>query len=294
MIRAIHREIPNGRYDGDMATAVVLSLLAATCYGVASALQHQAAEEQPPELALRADLLLRLARRPRWLLGNVLDVAGYAFQLLALRKGPLTLVEPLLVVSLLVAFPVAARLGHRRISATETGVATAVAAGLGLFLAVARPSPGGSQASTTGLIALTVVAAVVVGGSVLLSRGADRSRAGVLLAAGGGVAFGYMAAATSLGWRVLDRGFLHIFTSWELYAVVVSGVAGILLTQTAYSSGVLRLSLPTLTVVQPVAAVAIGLLLFGERIDSGGLAPLWEALGLVVMTVGVYVLARLE
>jgi len=54
----------------------------------------------------------------------------------------------------------------------------------------------------------------------------------------------------------------------------------------------LRLSLPTLTVAQPLVAVAIGLGLFGERVDSRGLSPVFEVIGLVFVTVGVFLLAR--
>jgi len=39
-------------------------------------------------------------------------------------------------------------------------------------------------------------------------------------------------------------------------------------------------------------AVAIGLGFFGEHIRTGGLAPLFEVLGLVLVTVGVFLLAR--
>lgn len=273
---------------------MVLALCGAACYGVASVLQHQAAETQPPELTMRAGLIIRLARNPRWLLGNGLDVAGFACQLLALRNGPLTLVEPLLVASLLFAFPAAALVHRQRVSIAELGTAAVVAAGLALFLAVARPSQAAPAAPASGLVALSVVIAAAVGASILVARWSTRSRAGLLLATGGGIAFGYMAAVTSLTWRVLTHGVLHALGSWEPYAVAVSGVAGILLTQSAFGSGVLRLSLPTLTVVQPLVAILIGLLLLGERIDSHGLDTLWEVLGLAVMAFGVFTLARPE
>lgn len=277
-----------------MTAVVVLALLGAACYGIASVLQHQATETQPPELAMQAGLVVRLAHQPRWLFGNLLDVAGFAFQLLALRKGPLTLVEPLLVASLLFAFPVAALLRRRRVSVAELAAAAVVAGGLGLFLAVAQPDRDHPAAPAAGLAVLTVVAAVAVAVSVLAARRSTRSRAGLLLAVGAGIAYGYMAATTSLTWRVLTHGVLHALGSWEPYAVAVSGVTGVLLTQAAFGSGVLRLSLPTLTVVQPLVAILIGLLLLGERIDSHGLAPLWEVLGLVAMVVGVFALAQPE
>jgi drug/metabolite transporter (DMT)-like permease len=278
-----------------MTAVVMLALLGAACYGVASVLQHQATETQTPELvAMQAGAFVQLARHPRWLLGNALDVAGFTFQLLALRRGPLTLVEPLLVASLLFAFPVGALVHHRKVSMNELIAAAVVAAGLGLFLAIARPGPSNPTPQAAGLVALTVLTAAAVGTSVLAARRSARNRAGLLLAGGGGIAFGYMAATTSLTWRVLDHGVLHALASWEPYAVVVSGVGGILLTQSAFAAGVLRLSLPTLTVVQPLVAIAIGLLLLGERINSHGVAPLWEALGLATVVVGIFALAQPE
>ena len=277
-----------------MVTVVVLALLSAACYGVASVLQHQATEAEPPELAMRAGAVVRLARHPRWLFGNLLDLAGFAFQLLALRHGPLTLVEPLLVASLLFAFPVAALIRRHRVSVAELAAAGVVGSGLALFLGVARPGRGGTAPATADLVGLTLVTAAAIALSVVAAGRSSRPRAGLLLAGAAGMAFGYMAATTSLGWRVLDHGVLHALSSWEPYAVAASGLLGVVLTQSAFGSGVLRLSLPTLTVVQPLVAIAIGLLLLGERIDSRGLAPLFEVLGLAAMVAGVFALARPE
>jgi drug/metabolite transporter (DMT)-like permease len=55
---------------------------------------------------------------------------------------------------------------------------------------------------------------------------------------------------------------------------------------------VLRLSLPTLTIAQPLVALVIGIGFFGERVNARGVAPALEALGIVMMTFGVYSLAR--
>jgi drug/metabolite transporter (DMT)-like permease len=76
------------------------------------------------------------------------------------------------------------------------------------------------------------------------------------------------------------------------YALVIGAVASLVFTQSAFHAGELRLSLPTLTVAQPLVAGAIGLGLFGEHIDSRGWAPVLEVLGLAVVTLGVVVLAR--
>ncbi len=277
-----------------MTAVVLLALASAASYGVASVLQHQAAEHQGEELALSAGLAVRLVRSPRWLLGNVGDVVGFVLQLLALRHGPVTLVEPLLVTSLVFAFPVAALVRHQRVPWAEPAAAVVVTAGLALFLAVARPGPGRGHVPTGELVALVAATAVVVGALVLLARGAERRRAGLLLAVAGGVSFGTMAASVSITWHTIDAGVVHALATFGPYAVAVTGVAGIVLTQAAFSAGVLRLTLPTLTVVQPLVAVAIGVGVLTEKVSTAGLDPLWEVLGLAVMVVGVYALAQPE
>jgi hypothetical protein len=273
---------------------VVLALLSAACYGVAAVLQHQATETQPPELSMRLGLVVELVRNPRWLFGNVVDVAGFAFQLLALRAGPLTLVEPLLVTSLLFAFPVSAWLGHRRVSSSETLSAAVVAGGLSLFLWIARPVPGHVEASTVALVTMTVVVVGVAGTLALIAWKVARSVSGLLLAAAAGFAFGYMASAASMSWQEITHGAVSALTSWAPYGLVVSGIAGILLTQSAFHSGHLRLSLPMMTVVQPVVAIVIGIFVFGEHIATRGASPAIEILGLAVMVGGVFALARPE
>jgi hypothetical protein len=125
-----------------LVSIVLLSLASAASYGMAAVLQHRAAVSEPQQQTMQAGLLVRLARRPGWLIGNALDGAGYVFQFLALRRGSLLLVEPLLVLSLVFALPVAAWLDHRRISAAELAPTGVIASGLALFLGFARPGIG--------------------------------------------------------------------------------------------------------------------------------------------------------
>jgi len=275
-----------------LVSIVLLSLASAASYGMAAALQHQAAMREPPELSLRAGLLMSLARRPLWLVGNALDGVGYLFQFLALRRGSLILVEPLLVLSLVFALPVGAWLEHRRASRADITSTVIIAAGLALFLGTARPGIGHPHASNVAWAILTAAIAVSCGAMVLGARGGSRRRAAVLLAAGSGTAFGYVAAVTERTGHILNAGVVHTLTTWTPYALLVGGVAALLLTQSAFHAGALRLSLPTLTVAQPLVAVAIGLGLFGERVDSRGLSPVFEVIGLVFVTVGVFLLAR--
>jgi len=275
-----------------LVSIIVLSIASAASYGLAAVLQHHATGQEPAELSVRVGLLVRLAHRPMWLVGNLLDGLGYLFQFLALRRGSLLLVEPLLVLSLVFALPVSAWLDHRRISVSDVGSAVIMMAGLAVFLGVAHPGLGDPHASGEAWIFLTVVIAAACGLMVVGSRGGSRRRAAVLLGAGSGTAFGYVAALTERTGHLLDGGVIHALASWEPYALVVGGVGALLLTQSAFHAGALRLSLPTLTVAQPLVAVVIGIVLFGESINSRGPAPGWESLGLAMVVFGVFTLTK--
>src|SRR5882724_7885400 len=100
-------------YSGGLVVAYALA--AAICWASASVLQQRAAASEPDTGSLGPSLIVRLAHHRAWLVGNGADAIAYLFQFLALRRGSLALVQPLLVTSMLFALPVSARLGHRRL-----------------------------------------------------------------------------------------------------------------------------------------------------------------------------------
>jgi hypothetical protein len=281
----IHHHIGRG-----LVTIVVLALLSAASYGIAAVLQHRAAVREPIRAMKQAGLLARLVSRPIWLIGNVLDGVGYLFQFLALRRGSLTLVEPLLVLCLVFALPVAAWLDRRPIVASEWIPAAVVALGLGMFLRAARPGLGHPFASDEAWAILSGVIAAVCAVLVIAAHGASSRISAVLQAAGSGVAFGYVAAVTERTGHLLNGGIVHTLANWEPYALIVAGSAALLLTQGAYNAGSLRLSLPTMTVAQPLVAVAIGLTMFHEGIATSGIALVIETLGIGLVLYGVFAL----
>ena len=286
-VTSFHHHIGSG-----LVTIVLLGLAGAVAYGIAAVLQHDATTKETPDQVMRLGLVARLARQPLWLAGNGLDGVGYVLQFMALRRGSLLLVEPLLVLSLVVALPVAARREHQRISLPALAAAGAIAAGLGLFLGVARPGIGHPHVTAETWIIVSAIVATVCGTTVVLrNRTTSQNRAAVLLATGSGVAFGYAAALTASTGHLLNMGLLHVLTSWQPYALLVAGAVALILTQGAFHAGALRLSLPTLTVAQPLVAIAIGLA-FGEHINTQGLAPVFEILGLALVVVGVFALAQ--
>ena len=266
----------------------------AVLYALASVLQHRGAIAQPDDQSLKVGLLVRLARQPAWLTGLACDGGGYVLQFVALGHGPIIVVQTLLVCGLLFALPIGAAWAGRRLDRGDWIGAFLVCAGLAVFLSVANPASGRSDASTAAWVALLVPVAVLTLVLTAASLGPDARRRAVLLAAATGVAYGAAAALTKTSAHLLGRGLVPLVTSWQPYVLVIFGAGGMLLSQSAFQAGLLEFSLPTMTVVDPIASIAIGAVVFREAISSSPVAIATEVVSLLAMSVGVWLLARFE
>jgi uncharacterized membrane protein len=273
------------------SSVVLASLGAACCYAIAAVLQQSAASDQRSELSLRPALLLVLLRRRRWVVGILASIGGYVFQFLALRRGALELVEPLLVASLVVALPLSAVAEHRRLTNREWAPGVLIVVSLSLFLVTARPGPGTPHAGTAAWIVLGCVTVGALTACIRLAGPSGRRRA-VLLGTGAGLLFGITGALTETTGHLLDHGIVHVLASWTPYALILAGVAALILNQSAFQAGRLEWSLPVMTILEPLTAIVIGEFMFGEHIAGGALARTGEIVGLAGMTLGVFALAR--
>ena len=111
-------------------------------------------------------------------------IAAYVVQAIALYLGNVAFVEPLIAMELVFALPFAVRSEHRRPGWREWLAAASVVAGVGLFLATARPTGGTSNPSdgTWVLLGLPCAGAIVLL-LVAAARPLARRRASLLAAA---------------------------------------------------------------------------------------------------------------
>jgi hypothetical protein len=70
-----------------MDKAVMLAVAASLCTATASVCQRAGARNTGPAAGFDAQLIVRLARQPAWLLGIAAMIGGFVFQLTALRFG---------------------------------------------------------------------------------------------------------------------------------------------------------------------------------------------------------------
>ena len=83
-----------------------------------------------------------------------------------------------------------------------------------------------------------------------------------------------------------------LFTNWPPYCLLGAGIVGLWLMQNAFSAGPLHASLPTIAAGEPVAGIALGIVVFGDRIQvTPGMLAI-EAGGIAALIVGVVLVAR--
>jgi drug/metabolite transporter (DMT)-like permease len=273
------------------ALSVLFALVAAALFAVGTVFEQKGAMQEPGAEALRVGFLLRLIRKPVWLIGVLADALGYAAQAAALGVGRLIVVQPLLVTSVVFALPLGVRMTGQRIGRREIAGAAAVCGGLVVFMLVANPSAG--RADAAGRDWLVAAGAVGVPAALLTLASIGRS-AGVkaaLLGTAAGIIFGFVSALTKSTVDRFDDGLVAVVWNWHVYALIAASLIGFALLQASLQTGALAPSITTSMVFETVAGVAIGISLLGEELHEQVWGLAVSGLALAVILGGVIALA---
>ena len=279
-----------------MIAALLLALACAATFAVSTSVQHHAAEHAPASATGLLSLLGYLARRPLWLLGQVLATLGFVFHALALHAGALAVVQPVVVSGIVWAVPLRSAMNRRWPSWPEVRAVVVVATGLAVFLVASDPTPGddGSRGAESMVLALAGVLLAVAANTMAGIDQAPRRRA-FWFGVTAGVLFGMVAAMLKLALEAFnDGGVTGLLLAWPSYALLLAGAGGVLTNQRAYRTAGLSASMPVLNIVNVLVALTFGLLVFDEVPRHSPLLLVLEAAALTAIGVGLVLLVRLE
>lgn len=263
--------------------AVVLSLFSAAAYAAAAVAQERLASRNP------GAGLLRMLGSGAWWSSVLLNAAAALLHVVALKYGPLTVVQPLGALTLVAAVPLGARIAGRRVRATEWRGTAYTLIGLSAILVVASGSAPENVLSTSEAVTVAAVTAALIG--VLARPG---TRPGLRHASASGFASGVASALTqTVTVAATDRSASLLSVQVIGVAVLVAAFAagGLLLSQSAYRDG-LGAPLAVVTLANPVAAAVIGLSLLGEGLRGGPAGVLLALAGAALAAWGVVLLSR--
>ncbi|MFF5308395.1 DMT family protein [Streptomyces massasporeus] len=263
--------------------AVALSLVSAVAYAAAAVAQERLASRSPGAGTLR------LLGSGAWWWSVGLNASAALLHVVALRYGPLTVVQPLGALTLVAAVPMGARLAGRRVSAVEWKGTALTLLGLGAILVTASGPEPDDALSVPEALAVAGATAALIG---VLSR--PGARPGLRHASASGLASGVASALTqTVTVAATDRSgpVLSVQVIGVALLVAAFAAGGLLLSQTAYRGG-LGGPLAMVTLANPLAAAVVGLSLLGERLQGGPAGVLLALAGAALASWGVVLLSR--
>jgi hypothetical protein len=270
--------------------AVVAALGAALVFGVSSVAEQRLTKRVETRRALSPRILLDLVRQPLWVASIGGTLLGFGLQVVALGFGPLALVQPILVFDLIFAVLINAHL--RRVWDLQLllGVA-ACAAGIGGFLAIARPSDGKTNVGFFIILPLAAGLAGGVAGCLAAARRSETLRP-LALALATGINYGVAAFLVKM---VVGRGFPGLLTDWPIYALAIVGPVGFILNQDAFQSsarGVIAPVLSIITACDPIISIALASVWLKEKLNNTPLGIAGEVIALIAMVTGIVAIAH--
>jgi drug/metabolite transporter (DMT)-like permease len=242
--------------------------------------------------------LLGLLRQPRWLLGSGLLTVAVALQLVSLGLAPLAVVQPLGAVALVATAILDARLNHTRVGRRAVLAILASVLGVTAFVVTASFTTSSGPGDTGQELVVLLLLAIVLAVFTVLFAVLHRRLGSLRLALAAGTLFGFVVTLAKV---IIDRlpGILASglrpgdwLVGLCLVALIVAGLAGLYLVQTAYAAGSPDVVVASLTVIDPLVAVSIGIVVLREAAHAPWWAFVLFALSEAVAVVGVITLAR--
>jgi drug/metabolite transporter (DMT)-like permease len=177
-----------------VALGALTAAAASACYETSYALQALEARRVRIFRTVDVSLLTRVARRPLWLGAIALAIVGWPIQLVALSLAPLTLVQPVIALGVLLLLVLAARILHERIGVRERVCCAGLVLGVA-GIAWAAPARSTSHAGPVALaIALGALGSLVAAPYAAAATGRSLAAIWLVLAAGAGDAWAAFGA----------------------------------------------------------------------------------------------------
>ena len=260
-----------------------LALCAAFLFALAATLQQKGAVGMGGISLGSPSSFARLATQKFWLFGTIALFVGYVVQAAALDRGRLSVIQPLLVMTVVFALPLGYFLTSQHVGRTEVLGAAVIVAGLAMFTIFADPASGVDDAPASDWAVLLVLFCGLAVVLMFLGGRGSLTRKAATYGLAAGVLFGLSASLAKPTVETLHEGIGAVLTDWEAYAMAITGIAAFVVQQVSLGTGKLAPSVATVSVANPVVAITIGALVLDERLAR----PAWH----IVLGVGGLVLA---
>ncbi|WP_341954606.1 DMT family transporter [Salinibacterium sp. TMP30] len=271
---------------------IPLALIGAVLLSLGAQFQHRGVarlEEHYGEQArsgLNFAQLKALLARPSWVLGTLFLGLAIVFQLSSLAIAPIMVVQPLGAVALVMTAIMNARITKITLDAISIRAIVMCVGGVGVFVALAAVFAKSTVITQRELSTVLIILVAVLALWVTLFMIFRKNASPVFYIIGAGMLFGFVATLAKV---VIDRiktimilgsgiESTDLLTVLCIVGLIAASLLGSYFVQTAYASGPPDLVVAGLTVVDPLVAVTVGIIVLGEASN----APLWAVIAFVI------------
>jgi drug/metabolite transporter (DMT)-like permease len=282
------------------AIAIVLSLLAAVALAFGAQFQNDSVEKNVDKVkgdrrGVGLAHILELIRNPRWLGGMGFLVLGALCQIAALTMAPLIVVQPIGALALVITSLLNARSTKTAIT-KATWVAIALCTGgIAIFVTlatgIAEDQKELSDANLYVILGILVFLLVALGTIFLVQR---QRMSALTFILGAGLLYGLLATLVKSVIQRIQQSHFEWLTIVCLVAAILAMALGGWFVQNAYASGPPDLVIAGLTVIDPMVAVTIGIIVLGEASSASPLISVVFAASGATAVLGVWLLSRVH
>lgn len=236
--------------------------------------------------------VLSLFRRPSWVVGTLLLGGAVLFQIFSLSLSPLIVVQPVGVVAMVITAILNARMTGVRLPKRAMVSLAMCVGGIAVFVTVAAFTAADHPVTDQKLQTILIIFGVVLAAALVLFVILRHRAFALLYIVGAGVLYGFVATFAKAVIGRLQQNEFEWLTWACVAALLIGALVGMVFVQNAYSSGPPDLVIAGLTVIDPLVAILIGIVVLHEAAN----APLW-AVGVFIATgvialIGVFGLAK--
>jgi len=290
----------------DQALGIPIALVGAVFLAFGAQFQHRGvvkvdrSTQREAAGGLSLGQLFALLHRPSWVIGTLMLGFAVVFQLVALALAPLIVVQPLGAVALIITAVVHARASKTKLTRDDIRPILFCIVGVGLFVTIATFTARSKEITERELVITLILLGVITVAFALVFAFLRKRFRALIYIVGAGVLYGFVATLAKV---VIDRvhtliiggSDTHGFEWLTLFCVLALLVATILggyFVQTAYSSGPPDLVIAGLTVIDPMVAVTIGIVVLQEAAGAPWYAVVAFAVSGALAIFGVVQLSR--
>jgi drug/metabolite transporter (DMT)-like permease len=283
--------------DPRQAIGIPLALVGAVFLSLGAQFQHRGVtkvEALTTEVTggLNVRQLTLLLARPSWVFGSLMLGLAIVFQLTSLAFAPIIVVQPLGAVALVITAVLNARVSKVKLNRASIIAIAMCVGGVGLFVTVAAFTAVDKPVTDQNLVTILVVLGTVLLAFALAFGVLRRRSQAIFYILGAGVLYGFVATLAKVVINRTQYGNFDWLTLTCVLGLLLASGLGAYFVQNAYASGPPDLVIAGLTVVDPLVAVGIGIVVLGEASQ----APFPAAVAFVVAGAiaiwGVFLLAR--